>query len=168
MTSNTKAKKAQVAQVPGPQKMRHMYTGEERAELVSKLTTRVPYQLRAHLKTVTAWPIFGFRTQTQMFSQCLVDFIRLRPWEAGLKWRQSYKASPEYPLYHMHLEPTEVTGKLVTGVELKDRAMEIADEEGVNQATFALTWLWWIALHHKRIDNDDIMAPLMAAKGAVV
>lgn len=162
------ASKRAIPKLPPPQPLRNMYYGEERTELVAKLTTRVPYQLRAHLKTVAAWPPFGYRTQTQMLSSCLVDFIRLRPWDRGLRWRHSYRASPEYPLYHAHLEPIEVTGQRVSGIELKDRAMEIADEEGVNQASFALTWLWWIALHHKRIGSDEIMAPLLAAKGAIV
>jgi hypothetical protein len=153
----------------GPQLMRQMYKGDEqRADVVAKLTTRVPYQLRSHLKTITSWPLFGYRTQTQMFSKCLVDFVRERPWEQGLQWRQSYRASPEFPLFHTHLEPTEVSGRIVTGVELKDRALELAAEADVNQATFALTWLWWIALDHRRIDNEALMDQLMTAKGSVV
>lgn len=148
--------------------MRHMYTGKVRTELVSKLTTRVPYQLRAQMKTIAAYPPFGYRTQTQMYSMCMIDFIKERPWEHGLKWRQSARANADFPLFHLHLEPQEVTGQNVTGMALKDRALELAEEAGVNQATFTLTFLWWVALHKHPIKDDAIMAPLMLAPGALV
>ena len=147
--------------------MRHMYTGKDRAQLVSKMTTRIPYELRSQLKAVTSWPPFGYRTQTQMYTKCLVDFIRLKPWAtAGLNWRGSSRADQVTPLFHIHLEPTEVSGKEITGPEIKDRALELAEEAGVNQATFVLTFLWWVALYKHPIDGT--MDALMNVKGANV
>jgi hypothetical protein len=159
-------KPAKLIQTPEPQIQRHMYTGVDRSALVSKLTTRVPYLLRNQMKVVASYPPFGYRTQTQMYSKCLVDFIKDRPWERGLKWRQATTATMETPLYHLHLEPLEVTGKQVTGLELKNRALELAEENGVNQAAFTLTFLWWVALHKHPFDDPKIMEPLLQVKGA--
>lgn len=148
--------------------MRHMYPGEDRKEMVAKLTTRVPFELRNQLKVVASWPLFGYRTQTQMYSHCLVEFLRERPWEHGLKWRHSVRASVDFPLFHAHIEPTEMTGKQVLGGELKARALELAAKCGVNQSTFALTFFWWIVLHKHPLESPALMEPLMTVKGAVV
>lgn len=59
-----------------------------------------------------------------------------------------------------------MTGTTVTGGDLKKRALELAEEAGVNQATFTLTFLWWVALHKHQIDDPRLVAPLMEAKGA--
>jgi hypothetical protein len=167
------------------QPMRNMYAGSKkpRTELVDRLTTRVPYQLRAHMKTVAAWPPFGYRTQTQMYTVCILEFIRLQPWNHGLAWRQSGRADPETPLYHLHLEPlifagddfTGLTpkvakkaaeGKQITGLDIKENVLSAASDAGVNQATFTLTFLWWVALYKHRING--VMEPLYQAKGSQV
>jgi hypothetical protein len=164
-------KKPLPAQGPEPQPMRHMYTGKDRTELVSKLTTRVPYQLRAQMKAITSYPPFGYRTQTQMYTRCMVDFIRDRPWESGWKWRQSSKADAENPLYHLHLEPQALVGQdgtqqEVTGSALKNRVLELAEECDVNQASFTLTFLWWVALERHPIPG--LVESLMTVRGAAV
>jgi hypothetical protein len=142
------------------------YQAGERLEKVKRLSTRTPVVLADHIKVLAATSSYGYRSKVQMLSILMHRFLEERPWDKELHgkhafpWHGSRAKSEGVVDFHIELGPVTVS-KLVTsgpkngtrlpptvvlGTEARADVERTATAEGVSGATFALTFLWWIAM----------------------
>jgi len=124
------------------------------------LTTRLPAEVLADLKHRLA-PKFG-GTLTKMYDVMLGEFLREKPWEKGLKWRETQALSRREETIKTvktadgKVLETPVTTTVATGwvqvnmrlnPELAERVRSVAAINGVSPSTVLYTavyfWVWY-------------------------
>lgn len=137
---------------PGALSRRTEYKAGERLEKVKRLSTRAPVVLADHIKVVAATTSYGYRSKVQMLSVLMHRFLEERPWDKELhgkyafEWHGSRAKSDGVVDFHIELQPVVVHGRTVSGATARAKVEKTASAEGVSGSTFALTFLWWIAM----------------------
>ena len=115
------------------------------------LQTRVPKALRDYLKILPVLRLPDGRhygTQQAMFEDCLVRFMREKPWKAGLAWRQprATKPSPAGSTGWVQINIMVEAGfKRKVVAEAERLAASAEGAERLSPAGFCYTALYWWA-----------------------
>lgn len=145
---------------------RAVYTGGKREKSVKRVSTRVPGALAAYITQLStsritdeAGNVFEYGNKVTMLSHLMHEFLEEKPWwlspeKGGIKFyrgRAAKSTDPEvqaqldsqrWQLFHVELQDLEGT----TGKGLYKRLEDACSDANVSLSSFALTFLWWIAM----------------------